>query len=98
MSSPPTAVKELPPLQEHRLYDADETSLYVKKSANWLKRAAGADKIQHTRVGRSVRWSARNIRDITAGVEHQPSHGSSRNSSKPAARSRRPKSPSLAAA
>lgn|GEM_PF-5678160 len=91
MSSPPSAIEELPPLQNDRLYTADEASRYVRMSANWLKRAAGADKVQHTRLGRSVRWSAQNIRDITAGVEHRPTHGSSRGPAKRAAsRSRRP--------
>lgn len=98
MSSPPTAIEELPPLQDDRLYDADETSLYVKKSARWLKRAAGADEIQHTRVGRSVRWSAKNIRDITAGVKHTPSHGSTRVPARQTTRPRRAKTAALSAA
>lgn len=93
MSSPPTAIKELPPLQDDRLYTADEASPYVSMSANWLKRAAGADRVQHTRLGRSVRWSAKNIRDITAGVPHTPTHGSSRTG-----RPRRAKAASLSAA
>ncbi|MCX4801718.1 hypothetical protein OG594_08650 [Streptomyces sp. NBC_01214] len=98
MSSPPTAIEELPPLQDDRLYDADETSLYVKKSARWLKRAGGADEIQHTRVGRSVRWSAKNIRDITAGVKHTPSHGTSRSPVRQASRPHRAKAAALSAA
>lgn len=98
MSSPPTAIEELPPLQDDRLYDADETSQYVKKSPRWLKRAAGADEIQHTRLGRSVRWSAKNIRDITAGVKHTPSHGTSRRPARQASRPRRAQAASLSAA
>ncbi|MFD7554180.1 hypothetical protein ACFV9E_06520 [Streptomyces sp. NPDC059835] len=96
MSSPPT-VEELPPLQEGRLYKAEETSQYVPMSPNWLKRAAGADKIQHTRVGRFIFWNAQNIRDISAGVPHQPSHGSTRRPAASKPRTRRPSS-NLAAA
>lgn len=70
---PPTLIEELPPLQEDRLYTAEEAAPYVGVTANWLKRSAGSDRVQHTPVGRFKRWSAQNIRDIVAGVPHQPS-------------------------
>lgn len=70
------SIEELPPLQDHRLYEAHETSRYTRMSARWLNRAAGADQIQHTRLGKFKRWSAQNIRDIVAGVPHKPAHKS----------------------
>ncbi|KUH38425.1 MULTISPECIES: hypothetical protein [Streptomyces] len=63
---------DLPPLRDDYLYTAEETSLYTNVSANWLKRAAAADRIQNTYVGRFPRWSAQNIRDIVAGAPHRP--------------------------
>lgn len=72
-TGPPTLIEELPPLQEDRLYAAEEAAPYIGVKPNWLKRAAGADRVQHTSVGRFKRWSAQNIRDIVAGAPHQPS-------------------------
>ncbi|KAF0647119.1 MULTISPECIES: hypothetical protein [Streptomyces] len=63
---------DLPPLRDDCLYTADEAALYTGMSANWLKRAAAADRIQHTYVGRFPRWSAQHIRDIVAGTSHRP--------------------------
>lgn len=77
-TGPPTLIEELPPLQEDRLYAAEEAAPYIGVKPNWLKRAAGADRVQHTSVGRFKRWSAQNIRDIVAGVPHQPSRQSRR--------------------
>lgn len=72
-TGPPALIEELPPLQDDRLYTAEEAAPYVGVTKNWLQRAAGADRIQHVPVGRFKRWSAQNIRDIVAGVPHQPS-------------------------
>ncbi|WP_331445808.1 hypothetical protein [Streptomyces xanthochromogenes] len=66
------AVVELPPLQEDRLYTAEQAAPYVNVSVRFLKRAAGEDAIHHTRLGRFRRWSAQNIRDITSGVPYVP--------------------------
>lgn len=66
------AVVELPPLQEGRLYTAEQAAPYVNVSARYLKRAAGEDAIHHTRIGRFRRWSAQDIRDITSGVPYVP--------------------------
>src|SRR5688572_13354007 len=44
----PTPVVELPPLQDDRLYTAEEISPYVGVGPRFLKRAASADTIQHT--------------------------------------------------
>lgn len=68
----PPPVAELPPLSDERLYTAEEAAPYINVSANFLKRQAGADTIQHVRVGRFTRFSAQNIRDIVAGVPHRP--------------------------
>ncbi|MBT2467782.1 hypothetical protein J7E97_07830 [Streptomyces sp. ISL-66] len=70
------SIEELPPLQDHRLYEVHEASQYTRMSARWLNRAAGADRIQHTRLGKFKRWSAQNIRDIVAGVPHKSAHKS----------------------
>lgn len=69
----PTPVVELPPLQDDRLYTAEEIAPYVGVQPRFLKRAAAADSIQHTYLGRFPRWSARHVRDIVAGVPHTPS-------------------------
>jgi hypothetical protein len=69
----PTPVVELPPLQDDRLYTAEEISPYVGVGPRFLKRAASADTIQHTYLGRFPRWSAQHVRDIVAGVPHEPS-------------------------
>lgn len=71
-TGPPILIEELPPLQDHRLYTADEVAPYVGVAPRFLKRAAAADQIQHTYVGRFPRWSAQHVRDIVAGVPHQP--------------------------
>lgn len=80
MTTPSTglllAIGELPPLRDDVLYEAHQASQYTAMSVRWLKRAAGADQIQHTPVGRYKRWSAQNIRDIVAGVPHKPAHKS----------------------
>ena len=68
----PPPVAELPPLSDDRLYTAEEAAPYVSVTARFLKRAAYAETIQHTRVGRFVRFSAQNIRDIVAGTPHRP--------------------------
>lgn len=68
----PPQVAELPPLSDDRLYTADEAAPYLSLTPRFLKRAAAADQIQHTYVGRFPRWSAQNIRDIVAGVPHRP--------------------------
>lgn len=70
----PVAIVELPPLQDDRLYKAEEAAPYVNVEPRFLKRAAAADTIQHTYVGRFPRWSAQNIRDIVAGAPHKPTH------------------------
>jgi hypothetical protein len=67
---PPVA--ELPPLSDEQLYTAEQVSPYVNLSPLYLKRAAGADSIQHVRVGRFIRFNAQNVRDIVAGVPHRP--------------------------
>jgi len=71
-TGPSPTVAELPPLSDDRLYTAEEAAPYVNVSARFLMRAAAADTIQNTPVGRFRRWSAQNIRDIVAGVPHRP--------------------------
>jgi excisionase family DNA binding protein len=68
----PPPMAELLPLSDDRLYTAEEAAPYVNVTPRFLKRAAYADTIQHTRVGRFVRFSAQNIRDIVAGAPHRP--------------------------
>ena len=68
----PPPVAELPPLSDDRLYTAEEASPYVNLSPRYLKRAAGADTIQHVRVGKFIRFNAQNVRDIVAGISHRP--------------------------
>lgn len=62
---------ELPPLRDDVLYDAEQAGLYIGRPAIWMQRAARADKIPARRVGRSWKWSAKDIRSIVAG-EHIP--------------------------
>ncbi|MEU4410664.1 hypothetical protein AB0F88_39690 [Streptosporangium sp. NPDC023963] len=57
-----------------RLYNAEETSPQVRKSAGWLLRKARVKAIPHTRIGANVFWTdeqiARIIRD--GAVEPKP--------------------------
>lgn len=68
----PPPMAELPPLSDDRLYTAEDAAPYLSLTPRYLKRAAAADTIQHTYVGRFPRWSAQHIRDIVAGVPHRP--------------------------
>ncbi|MEU6057932.1 hypothetical protein [Streptomyces sp. NPDC047097] len=63
---------ELPELRDDVLYTAQVAAQHIGMSEHWVKRAASADRIQHTPVGRFRLWSAQNIRDIVAGVPHKP--------------------------
>lgn len=72
-TGPPPTAELLPPLSDEQLYTAEQIAPYVNLTPRYLKRAAGADTIQHTRVGsRFVRFSAQNVRDIVAGVPYRP--------------------------
>lgn len=73
---------DLPPLQDDRLYTAEDAAPYISVEPRFLKRGAAADTIQHTYVGRFPRWSAQNIRDIVAGVPHQPTRRRARQTHK----------------
>lgn len=88
-AGPPRPVVDLPPLQEGRLYDADETSLYVNQDSLWLKRALRAGRIPGGRLGRKAVWSAQDIRDIvaqaTGAPQKRPSRGGGRAKQRPAA-------------
>ncbi|GAA4705458.1 hypothetical protein [Streptomyces youssoufiensis] len=59
----PTVV-ELPPLQEGRLYSADETSQYVLAKAQWLKRELKKEAIPGGYLGRTPCWTADDIREL----------------------------------
>lgn len=88
-AGPPRPV-DLPPLQEGRLYNADETSLYTNRKPLWLKRALCAGHIPGGRLGRKAVWSAQDIRDIvaqaTGAPQKRPSRGGgNRTKQRPAA-------------
>lgn len=73
MSAVATAGEDL---DELRLYDAEETikvmGLEGRKSARWLLDQARADRLYFTPVGKTLMWSAQDIRDNLARMRHTP--------------------------
>jgi hypothetical protein len=63
-------------LAEGRLYDAAEAiermGLTGKKSPRWLKDQARADRLYYTPVGKTLMWSAQDIRDNITRMRHKP--------------------------
>lgn len=63
-------------LDEMRLYNADEAikrmGLKGIKSGRWLKDKARADQLFFTPVGKTLMWSAQDIRDNITRMRHKP--------------------------
>lgn len=61
---------------EERLFTAEEAiermHLAGIKSARWLKDQARADRLYFTPVGKTLMWSAQDIRDNIARMRHAP--------------------------
>ena len=57
---------------EPLIFTPEEAALRVGKSAAWLKREAGKRAIPCTRLGRTVSFSEKNLRDLVDGGYCEP--------------------------
>lgn len=71
------AVVELPPLQDDRLYSAEEVSQYTGAKPQWLKRELRGESIPGGYLGRNPVWTATHIRQLIAQT-HEPQKRPSR--------------------
>jgi hypothetical protein len=67
-----TAVQQMQPNNDLRLYTPEEAAVFIGKTAWWLEDQVRACTIPHTRIGRTVMFSAEHIRAITAQGEVDP--------------------------
>ncbi|MFG3369629.1 helix-turn-helix domain-containing protein [Streptomyces sp. NPDC048156] len=55
-----------------RLFTAEQAAQVLQVPPSWLRKKAAADAIPHTRVGRHLRFSARDLRRLIADGQRGP--------------------------